>query len=81
MSEPVACLWCGSPMDPRIMARLGLSHPSAVVEDWGGHVAVLLCLDRECGAVSPFGLGVTKAQAILAAEDKARRPRREVADG
>ena len=73
MSDPFACLWCGTPMEPRIMGPRGLSHPSYVVEDGGGHVAVLLCLAQECGASSPFGLGATKDAAIRAAEAKARR--------
>ena len=87
MSDPVPCPWCGTPMEPRIQGRLGLFRVYDVGEDCAGHVAVLLCPVKACGAVSPFGLGPTKAEAVQAAEDKARRlatkqapPAGEVAD-
>lgn len=75
MGEQVACPWCGTVMEPRIVGRMGLRLVAEVVEDGCGHVAVLSCPAKACGAVSPFGLGPTKAEAVQAARGKALRAR------
>lgn len=65
-SEPFSCPWCASKMKA---AADGLHHanPKDGPDAWA---ASLVCLT--CGSTGPWGKGDTKAEAIQAAEHKAR---------